>query len=142
VEACAFGTTRLRIIPAASVELRRPQLDDVDWSIQEGHWAFSLARGAVVGGELWLRPLPAQLRASHALPAQSGVTCQYRQLNGTSLVSARAPVRGRHRAAAARGCIMALRAWARLARLDKLRVIPRGACFSLPAGRQPGHQRR
>ena len=33
---------------------------------------------------------------------------------------------------------MALRAWASLARLDKLKLIPRGACFSLPAGRQPG----
>jgi hypothetical protein len=36
------------------------------------------------------------------------------------------------------GVIMALRAWASLARLDKLKLIPRGACFSLPAGRQPG----
>ena len=33
---------------------------------------------------------------------------------------------------------MALRAWASLARLDELKLIPRGACFSLPAGRQPG----
>jgi hypothetical protein len=33
---------------------------------------------------------------------------------------------------------MVLRAWASLARLDKLKLIPRGACFSLPAGRQPG----
>jgi hypothetical protein len=37
-----------------------------------------------------------------------------------------------------KGVIMALRAWASLARLDKLKLIPRGACFSLPAGRQPG----
>jgi hypothetical protein len=36
------------------------------------------------------------------------------------------------------GVIMALRAWASLARLDKLKFIPRGACFSLPAGRQAG----
>jgi hypothetical protein len=36
------------------------------------------------------------------------------------------------------GVITALRAWASLARLDKLKLIPRGACFSLPAGRQPG----
>jgi hypothetical protein len=38
--------------------------------------------------------------------------------------------------ACARGSL--LRAWASLARLDKLKLIPRGACFSLPAGRQPG----
>ena len=37
-----------------------------------------------------------------------------------------------------KGVFMALRAWASLARLDKLKFIPRGACFSLPAGRQPG----
>ena len=44
---------------------------------------------------------------------------------------------------------MALRAWASLARLDKLKLIPqivgvcrRGACFSLPAGRQPGQSLR
>ena len=36
------------------------------------------------------------------------------------------------------GVILALRAWASLARLDKLKLIPRGVCFSLPAGRQPG----
>jgi hypothetical protein len=35
------------------------------------------------------------------------------------------------------GVIMALRVWASLARLDKLKLIPRGACFSLLAGRQP-----
>jgi hypothetical protein len=33
---------------------------------------------------------------------------------------------------------MALRAWASFTRLDKLTLIPRGACSSLPAGRQPG----
>ena len=27
---------------------------------------------------------------------------------------------------------MALRAWASMARLDKLKLIPRGVCFSLP----------
>jgi hypothetical protein len=29
-------------------------------------------------------------------------------------------------------------AWASFNRLDKPELIPRGACFSLPAGRQPG----
>jgi hypothetical protein len=33
---------------------------------------------------------------------------------------------------------MVLRAWASFTRLDKLKLIPHGACFSLPAGRQPG----
>jgi hypothetical protein len=33
---------------------------------------------------------------------------------------------------------MALRPWASFTRLDKLKIIPRGACVSLPAGRQPG----
>src|ERR1022692_2462288 len=37
---------------------------------------------------------------------------------------------------------MALREWASLARLDKLKLIPRGACFSLPAGRKPGQSLR
>jgi hypothetical protein len=41
-------------------------------------------------------------------------------------------------ASSGKGVIMALRAWASLARLDKLKLIPRGECFSLPAGRQPG----
>jgi len=37
---------------------------------------------------------------------------------------------------------MAVRAWASLARLDKVKLIPRGACFSLPAGRRPGQSLR
>ena len=37
---------------------------------------------------------------------------------------------------------MALRVRASLARLDKLKLIPRGACFSLPAGRKPGQSLR
>jgi hypothetical protein len=41
-----------------------------------------------------------------------------------------------------KGVFMALRAWASLARLDKLKLIPRGACFSLPAGRKPGRSLR
>jgi hypothetical protein len=36
------------------------------------------------------------------------------------------------------GVVMTLRAWTNLARLDKLKLVPRGACFSLPSGRQPG----
>ena len=37
-----------------------------------------------------------------------------------------------------KGIFMALRATASFARLDKLKHVPRGVCFSLPAGRQPG----
>src|ERR1017187_10101053 len=39
------------------------------------------------------------------------------------------------------GVFMAPRAWASLARQDKLKLISRGACFSLPAGLQPGRAR-
>jgi hypothetical protein len=38
--------------------------------------------------------------------------------------------------------VVNLRAWASLACQDKLKLIPRGACFSLPAGRQPGQSLR
>src|ERR1022692_1559374 len=41
-----------------------------------------------------------------------------------------------------KGVFMAPRAWASLARQDKLKLIPGGACFSLPAGRQPGQSLR
>jgi len=41
-----------------------------------------------------------------------------------------------------RGIRIAVSDWASLARLDKLKLIPRGACFSLPAGRQPGQSLR
>jgi len=37
-----------------------------------------------------------------------------------------------------KGVPTARTARASFARLDKLKLIPRGACFSLPAGRQPG----
>ena len=37
---------------------------------------------------------------------------------------------------------MALWAWASLARLDKLKLIPLWACFSLLWGRQPGQSLR